>query len=113
MDKKITFTTVIIAAIGLGLAASTPAKAASSLLDKCQASSSRQNVEKCCNTWIRQNGRPMWLSRDFSCGNVVSCSPGRLSRSVTAVAYVPKCRIDMPQPLGGKSSSRPLRGVKG
>ena len=114
MNNKLTLTTLAIAALGIGIAASAPARAASGLLDKCHINNNRQVVEKCCNTWTRQRGKPMWFNSDSSCSSVVACSVRRGPIGIVAVgqvaivgaaamkaAYVPKCGIVMPLPSGG------------
>ena len=109
MNNKLTLTALAIAALGIGLATSAPARAASGLLDKCHFNNNRQIVEKCCDTWTRQRGKPMWFNSDSSCSSVVACSVRRgpigiVGVAVAKAAYVPKCGIVMPLPSGGGSS---------
>ena len=104
MNNKLTLTTLAIAAIGIGIATSAPARAATGLLDKCHLNSNRQTVEKCCDTWTRQRGKPMWFNSDSSCSSVVACSAGRGRIGIVAVAYMPKCEIVIPLPSGGGRS---------
>ena len=65
--------TVATAAVGAVLLVSAPAKAQSTMRVTCHGSS-KQKVERCCDTWVKQNGRPFTLfgSRS-SCGGVVVC----------------------------------------
>ena len=104
MNNKLTITALAIAAVGIGLATSAPARASGNLMDKCQNNNSRYVVVKCCNTWIRQRGKPFWFGETGTCQNVVYCvTPNRIP-TFAAVAYVPKCKIGMPLPSGGGSS---------
>ena len=112
MNNKLTLTALAIAALGIGLATSAPARAASGLLDKCHFNNNRQIVEKCCDTWTRQRGKPMWFNSDSSCSSVVACSVGRgtignvaaTQAAVAKAAFVPKCEIVTTlQPSGGRS----------
>ena len=104
MNNKLTLTTLAIAALGIGIATSAPARAASGLLDKCHFNNNRQVVEKCCDTWISQRGKPMWFTSESSCSSVVTCRANRNAIGIVAVAYVPKCRIEMPSSIGGGGS---------
>jgi Chaperone of endosialidase len=52
----------------------TPARAANSMLEKCQKGSSRARVEGCCNSYVRENGKPLWMQEvSSSCSQVVQC----------------------------------------
>ena len=116
MNNKLTLTALAVAALGIGLATSAPARAAGNLLDRCQNNNSRYVVEKCCNTWIRQKGKPFWFGETGTCQNVVYCvTPNRIP-TFSAVAFVPKCKIIIPLPSGGGSSGgnppgNPLTGT--
>ncbi|MEP6828232.1 MAG: hypothetical protein ABJA10_09165 [Aestuariivirga sp.] len=103
MNNKLTLTALAIAALGIGLATSAPARAGSGLFDQCHFNNSRQVLEKCCNAWVSQRGKPMWFTSDSTCGSVVACRAGRATLRVLAVAYVPKCRIEIPFTGGGGS----------
>ena len=111
MNNKLTLTALAIAALGIGLATSAPARAASGLLDKCQFNNGRQVVEKCCDTWIRQKGKPMWFTSESNCHSVVGCSLRGQWSGISAVAYVPKCRIEIPFD-GGRSTPPPVRKLR-
>ena len=104
MNNKLTLTALAIAALGVGLATSAPARAG--LLDQCQINNSRQALEKCCSTWISQMGKPMWFTSESTCGSVVACRAGRGEVRLLAAAYVPKCRIEIPF-IGGEGSTPP------
>ena len=108
MNNKLTLTALAIAALGIGLATSAPARAASGLLDQCHFNNSRQVLERCCDTWIRQKGKPMWFNSESSCHSVVACSARGQWSVISAVAYVPKCRIEIPPFDGGGSKPPPL-----
>ena len=112
MNNKLTLTALTVAAIGIGLATSAPARAASGLLDQCHFNNSRQVLEKCCNTWVRQRGKPMWFDTGSSCSSVVACSRRGQWAGISAVAYAPKCRIEIPFD-GGSSTPPSLRKRKG
>ena len=104
MNNKLTITALAIAAVGIGLATSAPARASGNLMEKCQNNNSRYDVVKCCNTWIRQKGKPFWFGDAASCQSVVACVGKANVVGITAVAFKPKCQIVMPLPRGnGKS----------
>ena len=104
MNNKLTLTALAIAAVGVGIATSAPARASGNLMDRCGNDNSRYVIEKCCNTWTRQRGKPFWFGETGTCKNVVYCIAPSRTLTFSAVAYVPKCKIVMPLPAGGGSS---------
>ena len=112
MNNKLTLTALAIAALGVGLVTSAPARAGSGLLDQCHFNNNRQVLEKCCNTWISQRGKPMWFTSDSTCSSVVACRASRSEIRILAVAYVPKCRIEIPFTGGGSTPPLTRKGLR-
>ena len=96
MNNNLTLTALAIAAIGIGLATSAPARASGSLLDKCQNYGSRQGTEKCCSSFIRQQGKPWWFGDTGTCHNVVACAKQSNNQGATLSFVKTRCRIVMP-----------------
>ena len=104
MNNKLTLTALAIAAIGIGLATSAPARASGNLLDKCQNYGSRHATEKCCSSFIRLQGRPWWFGDTGTCHNVVACAKQANNLSATLSVVKPKCHIVMPMASGDGGS---------
>ncbi len=104
MNNKLTLTALAIAAIGIGLATSAPARASGNLLDKCQNYGSRYGAEKCCSSWIRQQGKPWWFGDTGTCHNVVACAKKASTVGATLSVVKPKCHIVMPIASGDGGS---------
>jgi hypothetical protein len=98
--------------VGFAISLSSPANAAGSMLEKCQPGSSRAVVERCCATWIRENGRPLWMVEAVaSCGDAVSCKVGKRGSgpvgTISAVAVRTKCWINIIHTNGQGSGNKP------
>ncbi len=104
MTNKLSLTALAIAAIGIGLATSAPARASGNLLDKCQNYSSRYGAEKCCSAWIRQQGRPWWFGDTGTCHKAVACAKTPNTVGATLSFVKSKCMIVLPSPAGEAGS---------
>ena len=59
--------------VGVSLSLASPAKA-SSLADQCSASINRNIAMRCCTTWIKNHGKPIWMEQSGgSCNEAVAC----------------------------------------
>ncbi len=108
ISTKISAALAVAAISAAFMGYSTSANAAGSMLSNCQANS-RGAVVKCCESWIKKNGRPFWMSNANSCGTSVSCSGGSGGTNLPtiAVAYVkkPKCFLESTPPENGSHDS--------
>jgi prephenate dehydratase len=98
--------------VGFAISFSSPAKAAGSMLEKCQPGSSRAIVERCCATWVRKNGRPLWMVEAVaSCSDAVACKVGKKNGGPVAALAVAtkktKCRINILHNNGQGSNNNP------
>ncbi len=79
---------------------STSANAASSSLDKCRGSS-HSIVAQCCQTWVKQNGKPQWMrGNNLSCTTAVVCQTNWSGGTAT-------CQIDYTPPGNGGHNPPP------
>ncbi|MDE2385429.1 MAG: hypothetical protein KGO53_12505 [Alphaproteobacteria bacterium] len=118
--------TVTIAAAGAALAVaaalSAPASADGSLANKC-VGNSKGEVLSCCKTWVKRNGKPLWMMQsNSSCETAVVCrarppvvrlAPAADTASPMDVAIaLPRCFIDQQGPgtKGGNTLQPPKRG---
>lgn len=71
---------------------STTANAAGKSLRETCFGKSRAAVENCCDTWVRRNGKPVWMmGPGESCRSSATCnSGGGGSSGIKAIAYVKK-----------------------
>ena len=81
---------VATAVVGTVLLVSSPAKAQSTMRVTCHGSS-KQKVERCCDTWVKQNGRSFWLFESrSSCGGIVVCATAApMLKTPTSVIVIP------------------------
>ncbi len=102
-----------IAAISAAFISYSTSANASSLRDSCSGNS-LSAVRTCCNTWVRQHGKPMWmLDNGGSCSTAVVCSGGSNGQLKTLTAFVtnPRCYIEQTQPENKSSKTPPRRGT--
>ena len=85
---------------------------AGSLRDTCSGTT-LSSVRNCCNTWVRQHGKPMWmLDNRGSCSSAAACSGGR-GGGVVGIASIAKivtqrrCYIDQVVLLDKSSPNNP------
>jgi hypothetical protein len=114
MNSK-TIIAATFAIAGLAIAVSSPARADGSMLEKCHFGSSRALVEKCCTTWIRDNGKPLWMiEANVACHDAVSCRAPQRPIRTNAIALVPyplPCQMNSVKvPDGSGPNIRVLRG---
>lgn len=84
---------------------------AGSLRDTCSGTT-LSSVRNCCNTWVRQHGKPMWmLDNRGSCSSAAACTGGRGSvGEIAAVAKIVthrRCYIDQVVILEKSSPNTP------
>ncbi len=89
-NSKMNTTTLLTAALlavgAIGFSSFGAHASSTSSLAQCKAYS-RENVVKCCETVIRQQGAPAWFrDNNVSCGSAVSCSGGGNIKASYAVA---------------------------
>jgi hypothetical protein len=80
---------------------STTANAAGMSLRETCVGRSISAVESCCDTWVRRNGKPMWMMGTGGCRSSAACSAGGGAGSgIYAIAYVKKpiCYLDNTPP---------------
>jgi hypothetical protein len=98
-----------LAAAAMGYA--TSANASSSLRSTCVGTNIHA-VVRCCDTWVRRNGKPNWmLQSGQNCRSAATCISGNTTYGVSMIAFVskPKCYIDDTPPLNG-SHDTPTKG---
>ncbi len=115
--SKISFAiAAAVISVGASLSLATPAKA-TSLADQCSASINRSVAVRCCTTWIKNHGTPIWMEQSGgSCQEAVACKAGpRQLRSLAAVSIDrPRCSIVVLTDMGSGSSNPktpPVRGL--
>jgi len=100
ISTKISAALTVAALSAAFMGYSTSANAATSLRDSCHGST-HNAVERCCESWVRRNGKPMWMLVDANagCHNAASCRGGGKS-TLPGIAYVkmPKCFIEQNPP---------------
>jgi hypothetical protein len=121
LEDKMNITTKISAAVAVAaisaafIGFSSSANAAASLRETCHGST-RNAVERCCESWVRRNGKPMWMLVDAhaGCHNATSCRGGGKS-TLPGIAYVkmPKCYIDQTPPDIKGSPNNPPPPTRG
>ncbi len=118
MSNKSKFSFAIAAAVisvGASLSLASPAKA-TSLADHCSASINRSVAVRCCTTWIKNHGTPIWMEQSGgSCQEAVACKAGpRQLRSLAAVSIDrPRCSVVVLTDMGSGSSNPQQPPVKG
>jgi hypothetical protein len=82
---------------------------AGSLRDTCSGTT-LSSVRNCCNTWVRQHGKPMWmLDNRGSCSSAAVCTGGSVGEigAVAKIVTKRRCYIDQAVPLGKSSPNNP------
>ena len=118
MSNTSKFSILIAAAVisvGASLSLASPAKA-TSLAEQCSASINRSVAVRCCTTWIKNHGTPIWMEQSGgSCQEAVACQAGKRGlRTLSSVSIAPqRCRVVVLVDMGSGSSNPltpPVRG---
>ena len=106
INTKISTALAVAAISAAFMGYSTSANAAGSLRDTCTGKT-RNAVVRCCNTWVGQHGRPIWMG-EGGCRAAAACSSGGKSINIGAVAYVQKAKCFLEEvPPSTYSSDNP------
>ena len=118
-SKMTALVAVAGASLGAALLLSAPAQAQGSMAVKCHGSS-KLIVEHCCDTWIKQNGRPQWMwDSNSSCGGVAACATAAPKSALSPTFVIsPKrkknpCGIETPTTVSHSSNTPPVTVATG
>jgi hypothetical protein len=109
ISTKISAALAVAALSAAVMGFSTNANAAS-LSDTCSGTT-LSSVRNCCNTWVRQHGKPMWMMDNRgSCSSAAACSGGRGGGEIKAIAKIVthrRCYIDQVVLIDKSSPNHP------